>query len=73
MSFVNRNDEYPFTVYCTFLENETKDFYSLQAVNMSDLLHCVYLQLFIETISVCSITLCVGVCACIHDCACMHA
>jgi hypothetical protein len=34
MSFVNRNDEYPFTVSHTFLENETKDFYVLQAVNM---------------------------------------
>jgi len=46
MSFVNRNDEYPFTVYHTFLENETKDFYSLQAVNISELLRCVYLQFF---------------------------
>jgi hypothetical protein len=70
MSFVNRNDKYPFTVYHTILENETKDFYSLEAVNMSELLHCIYLQLFIQTISVCSITLCLCVCVCV--CVCMY-
>lgn len=39
---------------------------------MSELVHFVYLQLFIQTISVGSITLCVCVCACIHDCAYMY-
>jgi len=45
MSFVNRNDEYPFTVHCTFLENETKDF--LQSTGSK---HVIIFTLCIPTV-----------------------